>query len=438
MRDSRKLALALALMALLSLPAIARAQFDEGRAGSEGPGFKAGRLVLHPGLELQGGYVNNIFLQENGLQEDTFILRLSGYLDVATKPPVRQSEGDAAKADPQKIQFRGGVGARYYHFFNDRVPDGVAADAHVDFKYNPSKVFTLALNDMFVRTVQPFTNPTSLQGTSDSSGRNTNTGKLALIGRSKSRVLEGSVGYTNVFRFYDAAIFQFANYLDHQVPAQLSWSFFPRSALVYVADYGRRNWADQNNNDVTVLLSDSNRISNMVGYNGALTERFALTAMLGYAAGFFDVGSDFDGVIATVEARYSPRPTITFTAGYEKDFQPSLIGNFTQINLLRTDTTFILAGAFSLGLRTWLSFNKSGLALAPDGSLLGNQPYRKDTRLWVAVNGEYRIRAWLALTAQVGYVADFTDYQYLGAPPLPEPRAQFQRWNAWLGLRVFY
>ena len=40
--------------------------------------------------------------------------------------------------------------------------------------------------------------------------------------------------------------------------------------------------------------------------------------------------------------------------------------------------------------------------------------------------------------AQVGYVADFTDYQYLGAPPTPQPLAQFQRWNAWLGIRVFY
>lgn len=438
MRGIRKLELALALLVLVSLAPVAQAQFEDGRAGTEGPGFKTGRLVLHPGLTLEGGYISNVFLQEDGLEEDSFVLRVGGYLDVATEPPVRRRGGDAAKADPQKIQFRGGVGARYYHFFNDRVPNGVAADAHVDFKYNPSKVFTLAVNDVFVRTVQPFTNPTTLEGRSANSGRNTNTGRLALIGRSKSQVLEGSAGYTNVLRFYDAEIFQFSDYVDHQVPVQLSWSFLPSSALVYVADYGRRSWGEQPNDDATVLLSDSHRVSNMVGYNGAITERFALTAMVGYAAGFFDVASNFDGVVATVETRWNPRPTISFKAGYEKDFQPSLIGNFTQINLLRTDTTFILGGAFSLGLRTWLSFNKSGLALAPDGNLLGDQAYRKDTRLWVAVNGEYRFKAWFAVTAQVGYVADFTDFQYLGAAPLPQPLAQFQRWNAWLGLRVFY
>jgi hypothetical protein len=397
-----------------------------------------GRLVLHPGFSAEGGYDSNVFLQQKGDEEDSFILRLTGYLDVSTEPPVRQSEGDASAADPQKIQFRGGLGARYYHFFNNRVPESVAGDAHVDFKYNPSQAFTLQVKDEFVRTVRPFTNPTTFEGETSSYGLNTNVGSLNLIGRSKSRVLEGSVGYTNVFRFYDADVFQFYNFLTHQVPAKLSWSFFPTSALVYMADYGRRTYGDQTGTDATVLLADSHRISNLIGYNGAITERFSLTAMIGYAAGFFDVGSDFDGVVARVEGRWKPRPTITLTAGYVRDLQPSLIGNFTEINMLRAQTSFVLAGALRLGLSAWVSFNKSGLALAEDGSLLGNAPIRKDTRVFASIFGEYLFTAWLSLIARVGYLADFTDFQFTGEPPAPEPLAQYQRFDAWIGIRVFY
>ena len=437
MRVVRKLELALALAAVLSLPAAATAQFEGERAGNEGPGFKAGRLVLHPGLSLEGGYDSNVFLQ-NVNEEDSFILRLTGYLDVATEPPKRQREGDAAKPVPQKIQFRGGLGASYYHYFNGRVPESVAADAHVDFKYNPSEVFTLHVRDEFLRSVRPFTNPNTLEGATTSYGRNTNTATLDLIGRSKSQVLEGHLGYTNFIEFFDSSVFNYGNSLTHRVPALLSWSFFPSSALVWMAEYANQQFdADRVANSST-LLSDNNRVTNSIGYNGALTERFSLTAMIGYAAGFYGLGDDFDGVIGRVEARYKPRPTISLFAGYEHDYRPSFIGNFTRIHRLHADTRFVLSGALQLGIRAWVSFDKSGLALAPDGTLLGNQPYREDIRFYAGLFGEYRFKAWLALFGQIGYLADFTDFQYFGTQPLLDPGGSYQRFDAWLGLRVFY
>ena len=186
------------------------------------------------------------------------------------------------------------------------------------------------------------------------------------------------------------------------------------------------------------LLSNNNRITNSFGYNGALTERFSLTAMIGYAAGFYEVGNDFDGVTARLDTRWRPRPTIELVAGFDRDFRPSFIGNFTEVNRLYADTTFILSGALQLGIRGWVSFDKSGLALASDGTLLGNEPYRKDIRVFAGIFGEYRFKAWLALFAQAGWLADFTDFQYLGISPLLDPAAGYQRFDAWLGLRVFY
>jgi hypothetical protein len=444
MRDWSKLELALALIAALGValsPAATRAQgFSADRAAREGPGFKAGRLVLHPGVSLAAGYDPNVFLQ-NSNQEDSFILRLAGYLDVATEGAERQSEGETNKAEPQKIEFRGGLGARYVHYFNDRVRNNVGGDAHVDFSYNPSRVFSLQVRDIFLRTVRPFTNPSTVQGETASYGRNQNMASLDLVARSKSQVLEGRVGYTNLVQFFDADIFQYGNNVTHRVPASLSWLFFPTSALVYDFDYARQSF--ENPDQILAsptLLSENNRVSNSIGYNGAITERFSLTAMIGYAVGFYEIGNDFDGVIARVETRWRPRPTIALVAGYNRDYRPSFIGNFTLVNRLFADAQFTLAGALQLGLRAWVSFDKSGLALAPTlpPTLLGNEPYRKDTRVYAGIFGEYRFKAWLALFGNVGYLADFTDFQYLGTAPLLDPAAGYQRLEVWLGIRVFY
>jgi hypothetical protein len=295
------------------------------------------------------------------------------------------------------------------------------------------------VRDIFIRTVRPFSNPTALQGETASYGRNHNSASVDLVGRSKSQVLQGRVGYTNGVEFFDADIFQYGNNMTHRVPLSLSWLFFPTSALVYSFDYANQQY--QNPDlilDSSTLLSNNNRIKNSISYNGALTERFSLTAMVGYAAGFYDLGEDFDGVIARLDARWRPRPTITLIAGFDRDYRPSFIGNFTLMNRLYANARFTIAGALQLGLRAWASFDKSGLAISPDGSLLGNLPNRKDTRFYAGIFGDYRFTAWLAMFAQVGYLADFTDFLYSGSGALLDPAAGYQRFEAWVGIRVFY
>jgi hypothetical protein len=227
--------------------------------------------------------------------------------------------------------------------------------------------------------------------------------------------------------------------MTHRVPASLSWMFFPTSALVYTLEYSNQQFLNpQQVQDSSTLLSNNNRVLNLIGYNGAITERFSLTAMIGYSAGFYEIGEDYDDVIARVDLRWRPRPTISLTTGYYRDVRPSFIGNYTLVNRLHANAQFTLGGALLLGIRGWVSFDKSGLALSPDGTLLGNQPNRKDTRVYAGIFGEYRFTAWLALIGQVGYLADFTDFQYLGTGALLDPTANYQRFEAWIGLRVFY
>jgi len=443
MRDCSKLELALALGAIVSaasFPATADAQamFLVDRAAREGPGFKVGRLVLHPGLSLEGGYDSNVFLQ-NGDEQDSFILRLGGYLDVATVGTARQSEGEANKPKPQKIEFRGGIGGRLYHYFSDRVRDNVGADAHVDFAYNPSSVFRVEVRDAFLRMIRPFSNPNTAEGPTISYGRNINTASLDLVARSKSQVLEGRVGYTNYVQIFDSSIYAYGDTMSHRVPASLSWRFFPSSALVYTVEYINQTYLNPEQVlESPTSLSDNNRVLTLFGYNGSITERTMLSAMIGYTAGFYKQAEDFDDVIAIVNLRWQPRATIELNTGYNRSVMASFIGNYTTKNRLHADARFTLAGALQLGVEAWVSFDQSGQALSPDGAWLGNQLYREDIRLWVAILAEYRFKAWLALFGHVGYLADYTDFQYAGTDPLLDPVANYQRFEAWLGLRVFY
>jgi len=393
---------------------------------------------LHPGLSLEGGYDSNVFLQ-NSHEEDSFILRLEGYLDVATVGSVRQEEGEANKVAPQKIEFRGGAGGRLYQFFNQRVGSVVGADGHVDFSYNPSKVFSLRVSDVFRRIARPFSNPNTLEGPTISYGHNLNLASIDFVGRSKSQVLEGTIGYSNFVQFFDADVYAYGKTMSHRVPATLSWLFFPNSALVYTVEYINQTY--MNPQDVLAspsFLTDNNRVMTLIGYNGAVTEKISVTGMIGYTAGFYQVTEDFDAVIARADLRWRPRSTILVTTGYDRNVIPSFIGNFTTINRLHASARFVLGGALELGMKAWVSFDKSGLALSPDGSLLGNYPVREDIRLQVGMFAEYRFRPWLALFGDVGYLGDFTDFEYVGVGPLLDPVAAYQRFQAWLGLRVFY
>ncbi len=224
------------------------------------------------------------------------------------------------------------------------------------------------------------------------------------------------------------------------MPASLSWSFFPSSALVYVADVRAQRYDFNNFINSSTLLADSNRIHNWIGYSGALTERFSLTAMIGYAAGFFDFGGDdYDGVIARLESSWHPRPTIALIAGYERDFVSSFIGNFTELNRLHR------------GPRDSSCRERCNLACGPQSRLTSLawpshrtvrcsaiSPTAKTSAFKSGIFGEYRFKAWLALFGQVGYLADFTDFEYVGTVPLLDPAASYKRFDAWLGLRVFY
>src|SRR4051812_48639552 len=96
----------------------------------------------------------------------------------------------------------------------------------------------------------------------------------------------------------------------------------------------------------------------------------------------------------------------------------------------------LLGGAFLLALRGEVTFVDFGYdAVLASRGADGN---RNDIQLLVNLSGEYRIVDWFALTAELGYLQDFTDYEF---PPtttggMPDP-AEYKQFQGWFGVRAF-
>ena len=82
----------------------------------------------------------------------------------------------------------------------------------------------------------------------------------------------------------------------------------------------------------------------------------------------------------------------------------------------------------------------TGTALASDGIPIGTFFTRQAWRISARAYAEYRALTWLAITLELSYLADFTDFAYRPDPSieLVDPGAGFNKFQTWLGLRVFY
>ncbi|MCA9528758.1 MAG: outer membrane beta-barrel protein [Myxococcales bacterium] len=445
MRLTRSYVIGALAVALAFASASASAQgWLADRARTEGPGFKVGRFVLHPGLGIEGGYDSNVFLTEHD-QQGSGLLRATAHLNVTTRQGSRADEGESQTKSPSKVAFDAGVEGSYYHYFIDQLGDNADGSARLSLEFNPDGAVGVRVHDTFQREIRPFTEPTLVPVQAvPKYGRNHNVAGLELRLGSKSGLLVGHIGYNFAFDIFDDKVFLYTKNFTHSVRGDLSWRFLPSTALIYEFEFDDQDYRDANSGDGT-LVSDNRRVSSRIGLNGAVTDHFSVTGVVGYSAGFYDAASDFDSVVGRAEAVWTPRESIKLKTGYLRRFSPSYLGNFVRENRLYLDGSLLVAGRMLFAAKTWVSFNKTGIALAdtqgmmPAGGFAGDRPTRKDIMVHASLFTEYRFTDWIALNATVAYTGDYTDYNFNAiSTPITEPRAQYYKIEAWGGLRVFY
>jgi hypothetical protein len=262
-------------------------------------------------------------------------------------------------------------------------------------------------------------------------------------------VLKITAGYRFGLDFFEAAAFQYGNNFRHTISLVETFRFLPQTAIIHdtafvVGDY----WSTTT--PAPTVVNDGYLVRSRVGLNGAFTSNFSVMAMAGYAAGFFEtpgvVGGmpydqEFESVVAQLEARWQIIPAARLVFGYNRDFQPSFVGNFYRVDRGYANFQTTIGGAFLLGVEASFGGYEFGAVVLNDGSTITTSP-RMDLRFIGTLFAEYRFTEWLGVNGTVRYTGNFTDFQYrVDVRPDPSPvidPAGFNKVELWLGVRVFY
>ena len=423
----------LAIAALLTtIPSVASAQeWLSDRRYSEGAGVSLGsNLVLHPGIGLEGGYDSNVFYQsadDPGGPTGAGRLRVSPHLDLSTRPPQRLENGGGEPSVPNN-SFRLGLAATYQEYLSsdDVVTNqrNVEVDGALRGEFNRRQAVSFTLGDDFARTTEP-TNEAAFA----TFNRIYNRADAALKIAPGGRTLEFGVGYGFFINFFEDVEWRApGNFLGHDLYATTRWKFFPKTAVVFDLHVTPTNYYD-----AASTHPSSIPIRARAGLNGLLTQRVALLAMVGYGAGFYTVGDDFDSIIGQLELGYLIGPLSRLKLGYLRDFQDSIFANYYIQDRGYLEFNQMISGRFLLGIRggvARLGYSAVTTAGASDSN-------RVDVRADAGLFGEYRAKDWLGINVSLEYQGNFSDWSFTD-PDGEVDQADFSKLQVFAGVRVFY
>lgn len=403
----------------------------EDRDRAEGPGFRLGDLEVHPGIGVEGGFDSNVHLSSDDASVDP--VQNSGILRVTPHIFLSTLSGDRAGGEPGLIDFRTGLSASLYEYFSTDQPTNVEVVADLQLGINRGRPFGVVLFGEYERRIRPFTEDGAID---NNYSRDELEAGALLEMQTKGGVLKGRLGYTFHLDIFEGTSFDFANSLQHELEAGLSFSFLPSTALLYDAHLYLHNYNGTSASPTE--LSDNVRVRSRVGINGAITDSFSFLAMVGYTAGFYDLGDEFDTIVAQLQADFKLASNFSMGLGYDRDAYRSFVGGFYYRDRITASMRAMVSGAFLLSLQLSAGHYDFGQTFTDGlGGTVGNSFDRTDWRFDATLFAEYRLTNYLGINARLGYGGRFTDYEYVTGTLALDPAA-YNRFSAWAGVRVFY
>jgi hypothetical protein len=404
-------------------------QWLSDRARAQGHGIRMGELELHPGIGTEVGYDSNVFLKDKDV-EDSGVLRVAPSLYLSTLSAER------LQGEEPTLSFRAGVSGTLKHYFaTDRGTDmGVGEDANL--QWNASSIFALQLFQDYRRTIDPFGEVGGPTISSNEFDRDLLGGGLRLQLSTRGRLLKGGVGYRIDWDNFEGAGYDPNDSLKHTISADTSWEFLPKTAIFWNGSFFLHDYTHDSAAGAIGERNGSKGIVNKLGLNGALTPRLSFTLAGGYSAMFSESNVDSEAVTAQVEARWRFLEQSTWSLGYDRTMLPSFQGNSMRTDRIKTGVGALLGGIVAVNARAEFAFVHFGT-----DAELGD---RDDKQLVLNLSGEYRIVDWFAVTGEVGYLQNFTDFVVQTSDPsTADPNdtfdnaAKYKRFEAWLGVRAF-
>ncbi len=440
-------------VASLTLSASAQNQpWLKDRATGEGIGIRTGNLELHPSVSGELGYDSNYFQRAD--DEDPIIsmirLRITPSLTLSTLGAQRR--GDGGNAAPPKLTFRAGVFGAYNELFatdsdfSDEASEQRHFNAGANFALDvlPQRPWGFDLYGDYLRTVEP-SNVITAESSFD---RDTLRLGLGVNARPGGGLFEWRLGYEIVYSYFERDAFQELNNAQHYVKTRGRWRFLPRTALLYDGHIGFLRYSD------ATTQNDSQVVQSRIGVNGLVTNSFALLAMGGWTASFYDSTNtpqrNYEGPVVHAEVKWFllPQPKLqpgdatvglaSIAVGYNRDYSNSYLGDYYRRDRgYGNFQYFIGGGRVLLSAEGGLSHITHSESFFPNGTVRNASfgENRVDAQAFV----EYRPSdtVGLNLTGRYNAALDDNRVRTNQTDPTLTDNLQFSRYEVWLGARWF-
>ncbi len=435
----------LALLGSTFAPSLARAAqpWIADRRYGEGVGIRTGNLELHPGVSGEVGYDSNYFQNSDDATEPEVAairFRLTPSLSLKTIEGRRRAELAGGQETDPKVSFDANVSAAYNELIatDSQFSDDVSKQRHLAVEAGlavdilPKGKWGADLHGDYVRNVQPTNDPASDRAFD----RNTIRGGAGVTWRPGGGLFSWRVGYQGTVTFFEDAAYEEFDNVEHQISTRNRWRFLPRTALLTQASVGFVTYSN------ATSQSNSSPVRASAGMNGLISKHFALLAMVGWGASFYEgAGGDYDSFLAHGEIKWflQPRPDLESTSasvglssiafGYIRDFKNSYLSDFYTRDRVYTDFSYFIAGRAILGLKGGYSrIEHAASPRVPNDSV--------EDRVDAQAFAEYRLSDTFGVNLTGQYDASLGDTFVLNAVP-PGENLRFSRYQVWLGARWF-
>jgi hypothetical protein len=444
-----------AVLTFALLPTVSYAQDQpwlKDRRYREGAGIRAGDFELHPGLAAEFGYDSNYFRRADDPDEDpigSLRLRITPSFSLSTLGPQRREGGP-----PPTLEFRAGIAATYNEFFpvsgsdagqdlmSDQRNIGGTLDLRLDIL--PQREWFGSVFGHLGRSIQP-----SNEGDTTISFNRLGFRTGAEAGWAPGAgLLDWRLGYAFNGTIFESDRFTQLTNVGHEISTRGRWRFLPRSGILYD---GRINFVSYPDGDEK---TSSHPLRARLGYNGLITNSFAVLAMAGWGASFYepapgqaeDTVQDFDSVIGQAELKWylTPNPTddpqgaglslSTLSVGFSRDFFDSYIGTYYERDRGYANFSYFFAGAFLVALEGGVA------AIVYPDVVSPPEPAWTDIRIDSSLLAEYRFADSFAINSTLRYNTNISDTSIDStdvAGNVVSDSLQYQEFEAYLGARWF-
>lgn len=436
------LTLAVLVGATLARSAHAQQAWLADRRFGEGIGIRVGNLELHPGIAGEIGYDSNYFQRSGDAGEPTisaYRLRVTPSISLSTLGQQRRGENPGA---PPILNFRASAFASYNELIatDSDYSDEVSEQRHVDVGVGfiadiaPQRPLGVDLSADYRRVGEPSNSVDESLAFDRGSAR----GGAGVTWRPGGGLFEWRFGYDVLYNYFEEENFELLENVQQTLGTRGRWRFLPRTALVYDGSY----------TFVRYLLDDPNLPQNgdilrsRIGVSGLVTNRLAFLGMIGWLATFYDgVPENADTPIGQAELRYFllPPPSLdptaaslglsTIAVGYNRDVSNSYLAAFYTRDRVYLNLSYFFGGVVVTSLEAGYSFIKTPV----DVEYAANEQQRIDARLFA----EYRLSDIVGLNTTVRFDSSAGD-DVVSRDGAAVEDLDFQRWQAYLGIRVFW